>query len=55
MTVAVSLAIVSTFERGRGDQAARLAEMLGLSAEILDKSALEALTWAQEALSFGRA
>lgn len=49
------LMLALAVEKGRGEQAARLAELLDLAAKTLDKSALDAMAWAQEALSFGRA
>lgn len=48
------LLLALAVEKGRGEQAGRLAQSLGLSAEAVDRSALAAIDWAQEAMSFGR-
>jgi EAL and modified HD-GYP domain-containing signal transduction protein len=49
------LLLALAVEKGRTEIAARQAASLGLSAETVDRSALAALSWAQEAMSFGRA
>jgi EAL and modified HD-GYP domain-containing signal transduction protein len=48
------LLLAIAVEKGRSDQAGRLASSLGLGAEVVDKSVLAALDWAENAVSFGR-
>jgi hypothetical protein len=48
------LLLALAVEKGRGEHAGRLASSLGPTSEVVDKSALAALDWAQQAISFGR-
>jgi c-di-GMP phosphodiesterase len=48
------LLLAIAVEKGRSDQAGRLASSLGLGAEVVDRSVFAALDWAENAVSFGR-